>query len=328
MKAPDFSKEGFLTQEQFEFPQIVNLCVLRGPCPCECVHCPVGVTPKEKRGAHFGFEAMKLDLFKKIVDEASMHPSSALRIHAVGEPLLWQDLSDALKYAYKKKVKTWIFTCAVTKDKGLLEVLAKCCSIIEVSVNSTDAEDYKHTKGIDEFILVNDNIKLLSSIIKKSNSKAKLLATRVESTDKEYDSSFVDYWLRSGLVDDSFVRSYHNYNNAIANKFGTKPRDCAPCLVHWARFNVDCSGEVVICFNELFKGKRAKKEVVLGDLNNSSVKNVWHGEKLTLIRKAQLIGNYNMANFTESIPCKSCVSCQPLDTAKVTSEHQLRRLEC
>ncbi|MCX6803736.1 MAG: SPASM domain-containing protein [Candidatus Diapherotrites archaeon] len=322
----DFVKRGFVSKEQFEFPSIINVCVLRGSCPCECIHCPVGLTPKEKRGDFFGNETINIELFKKIVDEIKNYSSSVLRIHAVGEPLLWNRLEEALKYSKLRKVKTWIFTSAATKNNLLLEILAKNCSIIEVSINSFDSENYKNTKGIDEFNLIKKNLKFLSDYKNKNRFHCKILVSRVQSKDKEYDESFVEYWKKSGLVNDAFVRSYHDYNHAISNKFDTQIRENVPCLVHWARFNVDCSGEVVICFNELFKGKKVKPEFIIGDLNKDSIKEIWQGKRLEQIREAQLVSDYGRLSLGCKLPCESCTCCQPLNTTRTTSENQIKDL--
>jgi MoaA/NifB/PqqE/SkfB family radical SAM enzyme len=317
---------GFTSKEQFEYPLILNICVLRGACPCDCIHCPVGLMPKEKRGNYFGNNTMKIDLFKKIVDETANYPTSALRIHAVGEPLLWDSLKEALCYAKEKNVKNWIFTSAVTKDDSQLESLATNCSIIEVSINSFDSSNYKDTKGIDEYELVKKNLEFLSNYKKVNKLDCRIIVSRVQSEDKEYDQKFVEHWKETGLVDDAFIRSYHDYNHAISNKLDAKTRESVPCLVHWARFNVDCSGEVVICFNELFKGDKLNPDYILGDLNKDKIKDIWHGETLEQVRKAQLNSNYSLLKDGCKLPCEECTCCQPLNTTRTTSENQLKNL--
>ena len=326
MTEEKYKKAGFLSQEQYDFPAIVNICVYKGACPCECVHCPVGLTPREKRGSQFGQEEMRLELFKKIVDEVAQHSGSAIRVHAVGEPLLWPSLKDALEYAKNRGVKSWIFTSAVTKDAALLDMLVKNCSIIEVSVNSFDPEDYRKTKGIDQFHMVKRNVRRMRDYKVTNNLGTRILASRVESPNKEYDSAFIGNWLKTGLVDDSFIRAYHNYNNAISNKFDAKVVRASPCLVHWSRFNIDCSGDALLCFNELFKGPKVNPEVVLGNVGLASIAEVWHSGKIEKVRKAQLCGDYKIVDFAEKIPCEECFSCQPLDSGKPTSENQLKRL--
>jgi len=323
MKIP----KGFKTKKEYDFPNIINVSALRGQCPCECRHCPVGSTPKKDRIKKFGSNSMDLSTFKKIVDEVSKHNHSVLRIHSVGEPLLWKDLTKALAYTKKKRAKTWLFTSLVTNNKKNLQNLAENCSIIEVSVNSIDKSNYKNTKGIDNFDLVVENIKYLSEIIKKNNLKTRLIVSRVESLDKKYNNRFINYWKSSKLVADSFVRSYHNYNNSIKDKENKEKRKPVPCLVHWTRFNIDYNGDAVVCFNELFKGAEADKTLVLGNINKNSIQEIWHCEKLSLIRKAQLKGDYSLINFTKNLCCIECKYCQPLNTKRTTSEYQIKQLK-
>jgi len=316
----------FKSQEEYDFPNIVNVAVLRGSCPCECVHCPVGSTKKSERHERFGSTCIDLILFKKIVDQMKPFKHSILRIHAVGEPLLWDDLEKALTYAKLNGIKTWIFTSLITNKKNQLDTIANYSSIIEVSVNSIDKEEYKITKGVDAFDLVKDNISYISKIIKKFDLKTRVIASRVQTEDQGYDSKFVEYWKSSGLVDDSFIRSYHSYNGVIKDKGNKEIRDVLPCQVHWARFNIDTSGKAVICFNELFKGKEVNENVVLGDLKNESIQDIWHGKKLSCIRQAQIEGNYSKVDFTKELPCLKCKYCQPIGAKRITSEYQVKQV--
>jgi MoaA/NifB/PqqE/SkfB family radical SAM enzyme len=323
MKIP----KGFRTKEEYDFPNIINISVLRGQCPCECAHCPVGSTPKDKRTEKFGNGLMDLDTFKKIADEVSKFNHSVLRIHGVGEPLLWKNLKKALAYAKEKGAKTWLFTSLVTNDRDLIEFIANNCSIVEVSVNSIDKINYRNTKGIDNYGLVVENIKHFSEFIKKNNLKTRLIASRVESLDKQYDNKFAEYWKNSRLVADSFVRSYHNYNNSIKDREKKEKRKPVPCLVHWTRFNIDYNGDAVVCFNELFRGAEADKTLVLGNVNRTSIQEIWHGGRLSLVRKAQLKGDYSLVNFTKNLCCVECKYCQPLNTDRTTSEYQIKQLK-
>src|SRR3989338_4135258 len=119
----DFKSLGFPTKETYEYPNIVNVQVYSGNCPCSCVHCPVGTTEPAKRRERFGDKGMDLELYRKIVEEITQHPHSSLRVHSAVEPLLWADLVRALELTREKSVRSWIFTCAVTNDKSLLEAI-------------------------------------------------------------------------------------------------------------------------------------------------------------------------------------------------------------
>lgn len=323
MITEDLKSLGFASTEAYTFPAIVNICVIRGRCPCRCVHCPLGILSETERKNKLGTSTIPLKLFMKVVDEMSSYPLSTLRIHGVGEPILWDSLPIAVRYASDRKVSSWLFTSLCTQRSSLIETIARNCSIIEVSANSYDPIDYKRTKGIDAFQQVVDNVELMKEIVESESLHTRVLVSRVESIDKGYDSSFVKYWKESGLVDDAFIRSYHDYNSLMPKR-GANPQPASCCLVHWARFNIDSDGKAMLCFNELFREER-REDLIFGDISYRSIKQIWHSEKLNMVRKAQIMGDYSLIKFADQIPCASCTSCQSLDSEKPTSETQIRR---
>jgi MoaA/NifB/PqqE/SkfB family radical SAM enzyme len=322
----NFDEMGFPTEETFRFPNIVNVEVYRGACPCKCRHCPVGQTGVDQRQERFGERGIKLELYEKIVQEVSQHPGRVLRIHSVGEPLLWQDLPAALEISRRKRVKTWVFTSAVTANQHLLNAMCMNADIIEVSLNSVNRQDYLATKGVDAFDLVVENVKHMRKVV-DARGATRLIVSRVQSIDRDADETFVRYWQDTGLVHDAFVRTYHTYNTLLPElpgKDGSERRH-EPCLVHWARFNVSVKGNAVVCFNELFKEK-LDPSLILGDVNRQSIAEIWHGPELTALRRAELSGDYASLWFGDALPCRDCYSCQPLGGNRQTSEHQINLL--
>ena len=301
------------------FPAIVNINVMRGRCPCRCVHCPVGVVPPETRAKHFGDQQMTFDLFAKIAEEVGQNSSSLLRLHSVGEPLLWKNIRRALRFLQARNVNAWIFTCAVTKDEQLLAMLCESLSIIEVSVNASDRMDFQRTKGIDAFETVCRNIDFMADFIRKNGLKTRLLLSRVQSSDQAADEAFLACWRERSVADDVFVRSWHNYNNLLEPRGDGMEK--MPCLVHWARASIDWDGAMVCCFNEMFHDY--SEDVVLGRLDeNTGISEIWRGKKLAEIRKHDQTGDFSGMDF--DIPCKHCTSCQPVETKRETSEKQLQ----
>lgn len=297
-------------------PAIINVNVLRGACPCSCVHCPVGLTPQGKRAERFGQSEMELDLFEQILEQTKgFGDPPTIRVHAVGEPLLWKHLPAALKKCREAGLTSWLFTSASIDLPGVYRSVSEFADVIEVSVNSCTHDDYNKTKGIDAFEQVYANIGYMKGL-----SPRRLIVSRVQTDDAEADKSFVRYWKDSGLADDAFVRSYHDYNrilNGVSPAVMTKP-----CLVHFARLNIDTDGTVVVCFNELFKQERLPV-TVLGNISQTSIPDIWHGEKLHAIREASLSGDYTAL---PGLCCCDCAYCQPLDTTRQTSEYQLTQI--
>lgn len=325
MKEFDFKSLGFPTQDMYEFPSIVNVEVYHGNCPCRCVHCPVGITEPSQRKEKFPERGIDLDLYKKIVGEIAHYPLSVIRIHAVGEPMLWENLPDALAATYESGARSWIFTSAVTTNKDLLDHLSDHTSIVEVSVNSRTADDYRATKGIDAFKLVRNNIQYMHGRIAKRKLPTRLIVSRVQSMSRANDEDFVAYWKSAGLVDDAFVRTYHTYNDLMPILMQEPDTHHVPCLVHWGRFNIGVDGYAVVCFNELFK-EHIDPSLILGDVNKQTISEIWHGPNLTALREAELSSNYSGLSFQNALPCKNCSLCQPLYGSRQTSEHQVKQL--
>ena len=300
------------------FPNIVNVNVLKGECPCLCVHCPVGIVDPARRARHFGRQTMSLELFERIVGEIARHEHAAIRIHSVGEPLLWHDLDSAVRLLSRHRVRSWIFTCAVTNDRELLRTICEHVSIIEVSVNAVNPQEYRATKGIDAFDKVTENIRYMSTYIRENHLSTRLLLSRVQTPDEDSDRQFLEYWTKQGVADDVFVRSFHNYNNLLDIHGASDVKK--PCLVHWARASVDCDGTMVCCFNELFKPYTS--DIVLGKVDReTSIQQIWQSEKLRKIREHDSVGDFSGLGFR--IPCETCRTCQPIDTTRDTSEKQL-----
>jgi MoaA/NifB/PqqE/SkfB family radical SAM enzyme len=266
-------------------------------------------------------------LFRKIAEEIRAYSTPVLRIHSTGEPLLWQNLPDALDILKETGVKSWLFTSAVTTDTSLLDAICEAVSIIEVSVNSISAENYLSTKGIDAFTLVTENIRYMRGAIGQEKSR-RLIVSRVESDQVDVDNRFIRYWQSSNLVDDAFIRSRHTYNNLLPELAPvlTPAAKKRPCLVHWARFNIGLDGRAIICFNELFK-KDIDPALVLGNMNTELIAEIWKGAKLTALRRAELTRDYSKLTYENMLPCKNCTHYQPLFGAeRKTSEYQLRQI--
>lgn len=307
------------------FPNFVNVEVLRGVCTCRCVHCPVGRTDPAERKRHFGYKTMDLPLFKKIAGEVARYANATLRVHAVGEPLLWPELEEALRIGKECDCRIWVFTSAVTSDRALLDALCECAAVLEVSVNSTDRDGYRATKGVDRFGLVRENIRYMHQL-KTAGAPVHLLLSRTQTSDPSADEAFVEYWRASGLASDVFCRDFHTYNGLLEDRPGQRQNSAyQPCMVHFSRMNLSVEGRAVVCFNELFR-PRVDPRLIIGDARVDSLLDIWRSEKLQAIRQAALDNRYSVLPFADAMPCRQCTSCQPLSGGRVTSESQIEKL--
>jgi hypothetical protein len=240
---------------------------------------------------------------------------------------LWKQLDAALEMGRRNGARSWIFTCAVTDDRALLEALCANVQVIEVSVNSATAEDYLATKGVDRFEQVCDNIEYMYGLRKQLGTPFRLLASRTQTCSAAADQAFVRHWESSGIVDGAFVRTYHSYNGLLDQRVGREPPSGPQaCLVHWGRFNVSVDGDALVCFNELFK-RELDPGLIYGSVHETNIAEIWQGDKLAALRNAALNGSYRDLAYADVLPCASCYSCQPLFGSNQTSEYQIQKLD-
>ncbi|VVB98891.1 Iron-sulfur cluster-binding domain protein [uncultured archaeon] len=277
--------------------------VVRGDCPCRCVHCPVGLTPPAERGAKFGSRHMSLPTFKLIVGQLSELPDFTLRLHGVGEPLRWKHLRESLGTVKTAPMRSVIFTSGIGPQDLLADVV-RSFDIVEVSVNSFNREHYLATKGVDAFDQVLSNMEFMRKVIRQEKLSTKIIASKVgDGTDAE----FVQYWNESGIVDDAFARVYHSFTGLIGERGGNPNGRLQPCIVPWKRLNVDYDGKVVVCFDELFKESVPSEDIIMGDVRKQTLKEIFNGERFESVRAAHMAMSRGQP-FDRAVagPCATC----------------------
>jgi len=286
-----------MNDQYLTIPSIINLGIIRGVCPCNCVHCPVGITKKSLRKSVFGHSEMDTDVFHLFCKEVKNY-NTTVRLHGVGEPTLHSkfiDILDTINVLNLKK-KFWLFTCGIFSQRLLLKLI-ESIGIIEVSINSIDSVDYLQTKGINKFDEVVYNISLMQELIKRKNLDSRIVLTRVQS-DSTLDKEFIKYWSERKF--ECFVRSYHSYSGLLeCNNVYT--REILPvlpkCLVPWKRFNLD--GTIaehklvaVSCFNFLFENPiDFNTKSIVGEFPENSLIELWNSLHFNELRK-MLDNNY------------------------------------
>jgi hypothetical protein len=305
-------------------PKIINLGVVRGVCPANCVHCPVGETIQQNRRDKFGMGFMPIDDFKALciqIKEFGAQNAPCLRIHGIGEPAAWTDLGEAFQFCKANEIKTWVFTMGLGTDRNTFLKTFSHADIVEFSINASDVEDFKQTKGLgeDDFSEITARMEALARLA----NKPRILVSRVQTTSQEKDADFIKFWKSKNLFDDVFIRSFHNYGDRlepladILNAVHMKTSSERSCLVPTARMNIDgVLGIVVRCFNELFdKPEIVQNKSIARILKDQTLKQIWFGDIMEDWRR-------NPFNYSE---CRNCTSCQPMNPN--SSEHQLYRDE-
>lgn len=304
-------------------PAIINVSVVRGFCPAKCIHCPVGQkrTNKARKNA-FGLGFADIEQFPRLLDEiqAMEEPVPTLRFHGVGEPTLWRDLGKALQLCEVRNILTWVFTLGTGPGSTEFLQAVEHASIVEFSINASNPDEFTRTKGMREiqFTSITRNIEKLVRHKEVTGHPNRLLISRVQSPYSDLDSAFLEYWKQSGLADDVFIRSFHDYGGRIEDQDHLLPSLRAKgCLVPDTRMNIDMVlGVVVRCFNELFDTPERIERIAIEKIfAERTLMEIWDGNEMS---------QWRMNPFVYA-QCSTCRSCQPPNPN--TSEKQIIQLQ-
>jgi MoaA/NifB/PqqE/SkfB family radical SAM enzyme len=239
---------------------------------------------------------MDLNLFKKIVDECKEHKVKTLHLHNFGEPLLDPLLIDRIKYAKEAGIRLRIFSnFSVLTEEKALSLIDSGIDEIKISIDGATKETYEAIRRNLSFEQVEANIEMMLRLRKEMNAACPRIRLVFVATDKNYMEveDFKKRW--QGRVDDVLISSYHNWAGGL-DKEGEIRKRLLPCFRIWRTFTVLCDGRVALCCLD-YDGK-----IILGDLNNQTIKEIYHGSKLKEIQRNHLNWEY------KKIPM--CLDCE------------------
>ena len=198
-----------------------------------------------------------------------------ITLHGYGEPLLDKHIVDRISYLFQHKIPSY-FSCNpnnITFEKGI--------QLME--------------HGIDYLKLSSDNIRLFE---KSENTIKKLLDHN--SNLGKYKTNFIidivgnkeDYEklqkMFSGYDVYMYFKSQDNrwYKQSTAGQQSTHWLE--PCQFPWSSMSIMWDGSVVPCSQDF------NNEIVLGNANNQSLKEIWRNLSYSKLRNTHLLKNKNI----------------------------------
>jgi len=260
---------------------------------------------------------MSQKLFEKIIDNYSQY-GGKIWLATFGEPFMDKSILKKIQYIkkYNSIENTTLLTNGLLLTPDNSRQLIDLKTDVEISLDEIDKGKFELVKNID-FDTVIKNLLFLLEENKKSESPVNIIIRiktiqskrEVEKSDlyqrlKEL-SSFID--LTPIASSDSIANWAGNFNKSkFFEKFYPETvlngryknynlQNNAPCSQLWKNMVVMWDGKVVLCCADM------EGEVVIGDLNRSSIVDVWKGEKIETVR--ELFKN----RLKSKIPlCKKC----------------------
>ena len=266
---------------------------------------------------------MEVAMFKKIVDGFKEFPDKIkkIKIGNHGEPTLHPNVAEMVKYARESNTADIIemFTNGSRLEPKLNEAMVKAgLQRINISLEGLTDERYLQVAGVKQnFQEIIDGVKSLYEIktreksdlqiyVKiadqahalKGDKDVKFLMTDDERNfffetftpicDEIFVEKVVPQWADTQLDKQNEVEDTGMYGQKI-NKW----KDSCPFIFMYMHFN--CDGTVSPCTLDW------PRKVVIGNVNDESVKDIWQGKALRELQVAMLAGQRKCINL-----CNNC----------------------
>lgn len=261
-------------------------------CNINCICCSAPQTSRKK-----GY--MPLNLFQKIIDEASEIGVNKIKLFLHGEPLLHPRLIEMVRYIKSKRnlgISIATNGSLLDKEKSKLLLRSGLDYEDEVVFSILGYSKESHEKimnGINhEDVLTNifDFLKLR----KQYGSNVNILVTfKRMPENKHEEKQFVKYWRKKvdKVWTSTISKSFREYKN---NEIDTPQRN-KTCTGLWNEMVVFWNGDITICTSDI------DGNYIVGNLKERSIKEIWNGKQLSSVR------NLHRKKQFQKIPlCSKC----------------------
>ncbi|RMD95353.1 MAG: radical SAM protein [Calditrichaeota bacterium] len=264
-----------------EFPEVIQI-ETSSYCNLVCMGCP----QKDLTRAR-GF--MAPELFRKIVDEISNY-ETRVWLHYMGEPLMNPQIFELIEYASKKLTYFGMASngMLLTTDK-IEKILDSGLYRFEISIDSLDPELLGQLRPGGNPKEIIENAHKYFEIKYKRGQKYPITSINFRELKENLHETrkFAEYWKKI-LKEPDFVLSfpYERWGGHESPEHAryTVPQDRKPCLKLWNKAIILSDGKLVPC-DAMFNG-----QVVLGDVNNHSIYEIWNGPEYFKMRQKHIDG--------------------------------------
>ncbi len=218
--------------------------------------------------------------------------SRCLILHGYGEPFLDKYLIKRLKACKERNIPTY-FSCTpatMTVEKAEAAMEAGL-SVLKFSLDAMNDDEIKKIRG--KRADYNDSIKKIFQIIdikKKRGFKTLLVPCMIALNNKDNDldkhKKFIEFWKDKDVF--AYIKSQDNrwhFENTseLKNKSHYAKQYCE---YPWTSSTIMAEGNVVPCT------QISNNEIVLGNVNKNTLKEIWNSKEYQDLRKMHISGKF------------------------------------
>jgi len=258
-------------------------------CNQNCSFCPRNETLHNN--AYQINTKSKLDwsVINRVATEAKENNLYSVNFGAYAEPLIYERIFDAVRlFIDNGVVDTRLITNGLLLNKYYNDIFESKLLNLYISLDAYTEETYFKQRG-KGFHKVKDNLLVFLEEKKKRNSLFPIVRVSFVENPKNIHEKedFINFW--KNKVDFIDVQHMIDYNKPLPVEVIVKKWDC---IDPFKRVSIISSGEVLPCCS--FNGRT----LIIGDIYKQSIKEIWNGDKMKILRKGLL-------NNTIAI-CNSC----------------------
>ena len=278
---------------------------------------------------------MEFEMFKKIIDDFKLFPDKIkkIKIGNHGEPTLHPQVAEMVDYARKSNKADIVemFTNGSKLEPNLNEKLVKSgLQRINISLEGLSDQRYLEVAGVrQDFNAIIEGVRSLYEIKERERSDLKIYVKIADQAHALKGSNDIKFTLSdeekkyfydtfTPICDEIFVEkvvpqwaeTQLDKQNEVGETgmYGQKIKawkDSCPFIFMYMHFN--CDGTVSPCTLDW------PRKVVIGNVKDESVFDIWNGSKLRLLQIAQLAGKRKCINLCDTCSAPSVCVEEDLD---------------
>jgi radical SAM protein with 4Fe4S-binding SPASM domain len=299
---------GFFSAGRFSSPKTPALSIeTTSICNAACIFCANSIMKRPR-------QPLDMAMFRKAVDEVAAMGGTEIDFNAtIGDPLLDPQLLERAAYVrrYPQFHDLGFVTTLQWLHRFPIDDFFNCrFTWLGISTTLSGRDTYRQFFGVDKYEQVLRNIDLLVEENKRRGNPI-ALGFSIKPTDEPIQNvlGHPDFVRLSSMVDQDLVATVRSTGLYVDDWLGRvelpsylkkRPlyaRTFRPCRLLYKGLMVYSNGKVGACSCRDFE---ASSELILGNITEQTIGDMWHGEKLSRIRTAWRTRN--------SVPeiCRSC----------------------
>jgi len=299
---------GYFRKGRFTAPDKPRISIeTTNICNAKCVFCANPIMERRK-------EHLEMVKFKKAVDEFAALGGTVIDFNVtIGDPLLDPMLLERARYAKSFPQfgpVGFVTTLQWLHRWNMDEFFESGIGWLSISITLSGREKYSDFFGVDKYEQTLKNLLMFIEENKKRGGKI-LFGIYVKPTDEPFEQviNHPDFKMIDSMVEQDLVETIREEGFYVDDWLGTVklppylkrrplyPRAFRPCQLLYSGLMVYSNGKVGACACRDFE---ASSELILGNVAEQGLEEMWKGDKLATLRSDWLKKN--------RVPeiCKSC----------------------